>query len=551
MASVLAAGLIIVGMVTFKPIYRVGKGWRARQLSQQAEAFIATERWDDAMAKARAAYQLKPDEPAAVRAVARLQSAAGRPAEAIPFWRQLQDMAAMTTADRGNYAEDLFHTGAVAEARQENATLLAREPNEAANLRLAAQIAAATGNRAQGIDYARRANLADPAHQEGRLLYALLRSESDEVNERPAGLQALLELATDHGKIGLTALMYLAGRRDLPRADVGTVVSLLRNHPLATESQRLAGLDAEINADPAGRGALLDRTCAEYRTADPAKRRALGVWLNAHGEFQRTLDLIPIDEAFKRKDLLLVHLDALAALKQWKEIQRIVEEKNVPLDDVYSELFQARSALELGQATIASLHWTRAHTAAAPSVEQMWFLGNYAEKIGQTDQAELAYQSLKSNATTARPAYEALLRLAEKRHDLDAERDLLREMRQRWPQDSAVANDYAYLSLLSRREVEECTKIARGLVAQSPASLPHRTTLALALLRSNDPSGALGVYAGLQIPWDRVPASARAVHAAVLGQNGDAASARAEAASIRLEDLRPDERELIKPWRTQ
>ena len=75
----------------------------------------------------------------------------------------------------------------------------------------------------------------------------------------------------------------------------------------------------------------------------------------------------------------------------------------MPLDTVYLELFQARSAIELGQPTVASLHWTRAHEAAAPSLEQMWYLGSYAEKIGQVDQAELAYQSLKSNATSARP----------------------------------------------------------------------------------------------------------------------------------------------------
>src|SRR5438067_12118167 len=65
------------------PIYRAIKGWRARQLARGAEEFVSKQAWQDATSKARSAYQLKPDEPAAIRAVAHIERATGHPSGAI------------------------------------------------------------------------------------------------------------------------------------------------------------------------------------------------------------------------------------------------------------------------------------------------------------------------------------------------------------------------------------------------------------------------------------------------------------------------------------
>jgi lipopolysaccharide biosynthesis regulator YciM len=181
----------------------------------------------------------------------------------------------------------------------------------------------------------------------------------------------------------------------------------------------------------------------------------------------------------------------------------------------------------------------------------MAFIGKYAEKMGQFDQAELAFRSLSANAATARPAMEALLGIAEKRGDVELLCDTLKKMRARWPQDDSVKNDLAYVNLLMGRDVDESMAVAKELVARSPASLAHRTTLALAAIRKSDPAAALAVYHGLKIPWERVGQGHRAVHAAVLGANGQVAEAKAEAAALRWAELRAEERELVKSWRTQ
>jgi hypothetical protein len=275
------------------------------------------------------------------------------------------------------------------------------------------------------------------------------------------------------------------------------------------------------------------------------------MWLNAHGEFERTVAVLPVDEAFKRQDMLLLCLDALAGLGRWSEIERILEMKDVPLYTAIKELYLARSAEEMGSKPVAKLHWQRAHLAASASQEHMRHIANYAEKSGHLDQAEIAYRSLAANGNSARMAMEGLLKIARTRADTDMICDTLQKMSVRWPHDDAVKNDLAYFNLLQKKSVGESLAAAKELVNRSPRSLVHLTTLALAALRNNDPAGALSVYEGLPIPWEKAVASQRAVHAAVLGANGRTAEAAAEAAALRMDDLLPEERELIKQWRTQ
>jgi predicted Zn-dependent protease len=544
--TVIALGLALAS----KPIYRAGKGWRARHLAADAEVLMTEEKWADALTKVKAAYQLEPDEPEAMRAVAHFQNATGNAAAALSFWKQLDELKVLSLTDRRRYAEDLFRSGMLLEAEQQIAPVSQAQPDDAAALRLVARMNAAKGSMEKSLQVAQQAARADPDNKDGRILVGVLQINSPDATEREKGWAALMQLAEDHGKAGLDALGFLTHRNDLPDEKARLLITLLAEHPLASEEQRLVGLDLEIKLQPDQRETFLESRMAKYKTAEATAKRSFGIWLNAHREFSRTLNLIPPAEASKRKDLLLVRLDALAGLNSWKEIQDILGKENVPLDAVYTELFLARSAMELGEANNAALHWRRAHLIAAPSPEQMWFLGTYAEKIGRIDEAELAYKSLTANASTARQAYEALLRLAQRKPSPSAARDLLREMRRRWSNDPAIENDYAYLSLLAGEEVADCLKSAQRLVTEAPRSLPHRTTLALAFFRLKRPAEALAVYDGLQISWVRVPPNQRAVYAAVLGLNGRLDEAKAEAKAIRLEDLRVEEQELIAPWRS-
>jgi tetratricopeptide (TPR) repeat protein len=540
-----------IAMFQFEPARLEWSRWRARRYAAKAEVDLALENWQGAQIKAQTAYQIRPDEPAAIRAVARLQSLTGSPASAVQFWSILKKDGVLTIADRRNYAEDLLRAGSSSEARDVVEQLLAGEPENPANLRLGAKWAASEKRYEQAIEFASKALKLEPGNLQTSLLLGYLQCEAPRNGSREAGFATLSSLIEDKGRTGLDALVFLATRRDVPPEKIPSILARLRDHPLAGENHRLAALDLELAWREKERDAVLDAAMVHYKTADPAAQRAFGVWLNGRKEYERTLALLPLAEALKRKDFLLVTMDAMAAQGRWTEIDEILQGKDVPLDEMHTEIFLARAAMELGHSTSADLHWRRAHIAAAPSVEQMWFLATYAEKIGQTDHAEAAFRSLTNNASTARPAYEGLLRIAEKRRDTDSLLEVLREMSKRWPKDPSVRNDYTYFTLLRGKDVEMGMKVAQELVAETPSSLAHRTTLALANVRLKDAMGAMKVYRGLTVPWNRASPSHRAVYAAALGLNGNISEARAQAGAIPLDSLRPEERALISQWRAQ
>jgi len=95
--------------------------------------------------------------------------------------------------------------------------------------------------------------------------------------------------------------------------------------------------------------------------------------------------------------------------------------------------------------------------------------------------------------------------------------------------------------------LKEIEQLARKLVERNPCSLPHRTLLALARLRQNQAAAALDVYASVQVALNALAPSALAVHAAVLAGNGRIENAKIEAAQIKIDNLLPEERELIRP----
>ena len=83
--------------------------------------------------------------------------------------------------------------------------------------------------------------------------------------------------------------------------------------------------------------------------------------------------------------------------------------------------------------------------------------------------------------------------------------------------------------------------LAENLVKREPASLPHRTLLALARLRQGRPVAALEVYSGIIVAPNALSPSALAVHAAVLSANGNKDDAWKEIQQAPIEKLLPEE----------
>src|SRR4029077_9870656 len=94
--------LVLAVVATFfgaRPAAHSIKAWQARRHAHRAFTYIQNEQWNDAQKEASAAYQLVPNEPQALRAVARFLSRIRQP-EALEFWKQLEERQSLTREDR-------------------------------------------------------------------------------------------------------------------------------------------------------------------------------------------------------------------------------------------------------------------------------------------------------------------------------------------------------------------------------------------------------------------------------------------------------------------
>src|SRR5438445_3938794 len=100
--------VLVLAVVVARPTRDAIKGWQSRRHAEKVFLFIDKQDWSSAREEAIAAYQLRPTEPEALRAIARLLSRT-RQTQALQFWDQLAKIGPLTREDlRDDAAIALF-----------------------------------------------------------------------------------------------------------------------------------------------------------------------------------------------------------------------------------------------------------------------------------------------------------------------------------------------------------------------------------------------------------------------------------------------------------
>jgi tetratricopeptide (TPR) repeat protein len=635
--SILALAVILVLAVVAlffggRPTLNAIKAWQARRHAEKAFAFIAQEKWTEARGEAVAAYQLRATEPQALRAVARFLSRTRQP-DALEFWKQLQDREPLTREDLRDEAAIALASGDMPRADDAVQKLISSKAEPARQPAAIDWLLAAQLSIQKGVPEDARASLEkvlnDPTATEREQYQAILfqlgtSQNQDQVNEAWSRLE---KLSRGPSATALDALVLLARRAlsnqppsqgyGVPGKSEGTdqksggaelstinyqLSTLLEKHPLAKAPQKLLALDVRAGLADAQREQLIARAIAEFKDTDADSLTALAAWLNSKGEYEKTIETIPLAKALQGRDLFLQRLDALGALGRWSEIKELLESERFPLDQVVQAMYLARCNAQLGEKTSAENNWKRALEAAGGDPGKLLTLADYAEKNGNLVVAQSAFETAAMESPKLRPAQQGRLRVAQASRNTKKIHDVLAEMLRLWPNDSAVQNDEGYTRLLllgstsrnddarmsndqsgkpaagdtplsgatpqgkaanaqlstlnaqrstseepitDNQELITIERLAQTLVQREPASMPHRTLLALARLRQNRAAEALDVYSNIQVRPNALTPSALAVHAAVLAANGRTDDARAEAEQIKPEQLVPEEQALI------
>lgn len=590
--------LALAAFFTWHPVAGAVKGWQSRRHAARVAPLLNEENWTGARKEALAAYQLRPNEPEALRAVARYLSRT-RQQQALEFWEQLAKLQPLTRDDSRDEATVALISGQTEPAAKAIKSLLERKDAGPREWLLAVQLALQKGNPIEAQRYLEQA-LATPSASEREQMQAAVVQLAIATGDDPANAQRrakaldrLKKLSRGQGDVALDALVILA-QRALTIGGTGALPSqksvvdeslvhsndlarALEDHPLAQAPQKLLALDLIAHDDPTQREALIARAINDWKNGEAASLVALATWLNGKGEYQREFDAIPLEKALQTRDLYLQHLDALGALGRWSEIKQLLESERFPFDPVIQRMYLARCNAQLGEKTAAANNWQRALEAAGADVQKLLTLAGYAEKNGALETAGAAYETATSAIPKLRTAQQGRLRLAQVKRDTKKIHAVLADMLKTWPNDTALQNDEAYTRLLllpndhegisnlalsdAKRvlsqdnpdasenvppksvssELMVIEKLAENLVQREPASLPHRTLLALARLKQGCPIAALDAYANIQPAPNALSPSALAVHAAILAAADRPDDARREIAQAPLEKLLPEE----------
>jgi tetratricopeptide (TPR) repeat protein len=326
------------------------------------------------------------------------------------------------------------------------------------------------------------------------------------------------------------------------------IADALEKHPAARPYHKLLALQLRAQHDPALTDQYVAGAIERFGKGDDETLVALAAWLNGVGRAQKTLDLLPLDRAEKRRDLLLQHINALGALERWNDVKEVLSSERFPLEPVLQHMYLATVRTRLGETTAATNEWKRA-LEAANTAEKLLVLANYAEQNHANDIADAAYSEATKLPPKNRAAYAGRLRVAlASGHTAEAQ-TVAAEIVQSWPDDAAARNQEAYLRLLlgaSDGTAEAAERQAQVLVAQEPWNWAARATLGLARLRLGRKEDALAVFRTVRATGSEPP-GALAVRAAILAVNGYEEGARGDARNLGAEHLLPEERALIAP----
>jgi hypothetical protein len=341
---------------------------------------------------------------------------------------------------------------------------------------------------------------------------------------------------------------------ELPRLSAGELDFAIRRWEVLAESgeDRLVALELKLEGGLASRDAVAEEAKQYFDLGEGSSLLRLGRWYNWQGLYGATLEVISEQRALERNDLFLVRLDALALVENWEAVKSLLELSRIPLERYAEEIFRMRSLYELGENSRAAIAWSRALQAARGDARQLRFLARYTEKLELLDYTEEALWALSEAAGYKRLSYLAIIGLHERLKDTRRVRDTLAAMRVDFPHDYAVANDWAYYSLLLRDQMGTAETVTNELIGLNPNQLSHRMNHILMLLQEDREREAMAYLETLVVPnWLAIESSRwKALVAVVLKRIGREDDADRLLQTVDQTRLMPEELFLIQEaWR--
>jgi tetratricopeptide (TPR) repeat protein len=472
---------------------------KARQSSEflkVAESYLNAGKTRDAVISLNSSLRLMPNNPSALRLLARIQTAQGDPV-ALDTWGKLLATGKVQLDDVGIYAQVAAkHQDWALADRLAAATAITG--NKALPHLLRARLLRLKGDPTQVEAELRKAVENDETLVSKRALAELLLSQRlNEVKSQEA-FEILKEISKSQDANGAEALATALFKGIVPPDEIPGWIAAIRAHPHS--SQRLLCM-ADYTESMCGlvpHDEVVAKLHARVEKA-PLKDRAEGMeWLFNMGKPDLAANLLSPSEAQMSQLSYYIWLDANSLVGNLPAVLKSLGDPANPIEEDYLiQLYKAGAYLMAGRSEEAEPLFVSAFEQSQSNKEQ--FLKCLASlNMSRRDELfEKGLMKILSDSSSAADSFKALLPSTYLRRDSAATLRYYELAAQCAPQlasDMALQNDLLYLRILMGQG--QNAKAAATLSQANPMDQSLRITHAFAVLKSGNPAEALKILQG-------------------------------------------------------
>jgi thioredoxin-like negative regulator of GroEL len=532
----------LAGAVFAAAGYVVLDKWRTRQarhMAHEATALMSEGRLREAVLHIQSALAMRPDEPVVLRKAAQVLESNDDP-QALAFYETLSERNEVNDDDLRQMCLAALRFGRLDSAGETAARL--ELVGDAGYARLVeAEVLLRRGDGTGALSVLASVPSSSSAFSRARLQTARLLSALPD--RRSEALLILRELKSGDGLVAVEAAAAALESGLVPKDEAGAWAAQLESHPAANDRAFLLAQKTKVALDPGARLLVVPQIMARFVGSTPERKMPALRWLNEHGEFARTLELLPARQAVTSTDAFVLWLDALAGTGDWVTADEAISRDGLPLRGALADLFRGRTARMAGRDGAARQHYQRAVQGALLEPRLAGVMVDFLENDRQTESLEDSLWAGLDQPATAGVARQVLFERAARTGSAVELLDFWGRFKENRAGDVGAEIQQLHYRLVLGESglLPEAQRVAEAFPQDLAALIGH----ALALLQDGQKEEALKLFDGLSLKSDQMNASQIAVLLAVLSANGKQEQADALAVALDPARLTREELDLV------
>jgi tetratricopeptide (TPR) repeat protein len=485
-------GLVLLVVLGYTGIHFFHR-WQERHLVRRSAAYLSGGDVKAAALSARRAFQMNPANVDAARAMAQIADRTGD-RTALDWWRKVLDLNPQNTEDALALVRSALRVNDLATAEKALNGLDEAAKQTAGYHAASGRLAEMLKNPAAAERHWAKASEIAPENKSYRFQLALIRLGTNDSIKRQSALKVLENLRADpKQRAAATRTLIIDGvaHREESRR-MQNLASELQSYPDAQFSDRLLYLEILRQLHDPGFADYLKKLEQES-ASNPADLTSLLSWMAGNEtaaaavEFGKTLPA----ESVNKWPVLPALAAVYANLGDWAGLEQLAKTTDWAPFDFLRRAYLSRALRAQEKKFPAESEWVAAQKEASAQPQSLFLLARTVAQWGWDNETVDLLWALTKSDETRLEALQTLYQHYAKLGDTPGLYRTLLRLVEALPQDLALQNNLAQISLLLGADLERARKVAAEVREKEPSNGSYVSTFAFSLYVKGDVKGAL------------------------------------------------------------